>query len=146
MCAVMLLTTVIVCFTSGVSSYSQTVELTSLSLSSGETFQPFPDAERYRKWSCMYLHRIVCWKCVVFLFQHRLLGLVHLPAAMPFPFGKSQKSPAENVRSLKENVAYLEKLDPGDSKKCEKVSNDFSSSWLFDIWLLFSALAHDPSH
>lgn len=41
---------------------------------------------------------------------------------MPFPFGKSQKSPAEIVRSLKENVAYLEKVDAGDSKKCEKVS------------------------
>ncbi|XP_019938080.1 calcium binding protein 39, like 1 [Paralichthys olivaceus] len=47
---------------------------------------------------------------------------------MPFPFGKSQKSPAENVRSLKENVAYLEKLDPGDSKKCEKVADEVSKS------------------
>ncbi len=41
---------------------------------------------------------------------------------MPFPFGKSQKSPAEIVKSLKENVAYLEKLEPSESKKCEKVS------------------------
>lgn len=49
---------------------------------------------------------------------------------MPFPFGKSQKSPAEIVRSLKENVAYMEKLDAGDSKKCEKVS---SSSVFFMI-------------
>jgi calcium binding protein 39 len=40
---------------------------------------------------------------------------------MPFPFGKSQKSPAEIVKSLKENVAYLEKLDAAESKKCEKV-------------------------
>ncbi|NP_001139844.1 calcium-binding protein 39 [Salmo salar] len=37
---------------------------------------------------------------------------------MPFPFGKSQKSPAEIVKSLKENVAYLEKLDAAESKKC----------------------------
>ena len=44
---------------------------------------------------------------------------------MPFPFGKSQKSPAEIVKSLKENVAYLEKLDATESKKCEKVRYDF---------------------
>lgn len=42
---------------------------------------------------------------------------------MPFPFGKSQKSPAEIVRTLKENVAALEKLDAGDGKKSEKVRN-----------------------
>lgn len=46
---------------------------------------------------------------------------------MPFPFGKSPKSPAEIVRTLKENVAHMEKLDAGDSKKCEKVSNRFTS-------------------
>lgn len=46
----------------------------------------------------------------------------HIPAeTMPFPFGKSQKSPAEIVKSLKENVAYLEKLESSESKKCEKV-------------------------
>uniref|UniRef100_A0A672HD50 Calcium-binding protein 39-like n=1 Tax=Salarias fasciatus TaxID=181472 RepID=A0A672HD50_SALFA len=45
---------------------------------------------------------------------------------MPFPFGKSQKSPAEIVRSLKENVAYMEKLDSADSKKCEKVAEEVS--------------------
>lgn len=42
---------------------------------------------------------------------------------MPFPFGKSQKSPAEIVKNLKENMAYMEKLDATESKKCEKVSN-----------------------
>lgn len=46
-----------------------------------------------------------------------------LPSAMPFPFGKSQKSPAEIVKALRENVAHLEKLDAGDSKKFEKVSS-----------------------
>ncbi|MGH0192284.1 UNVERIFIED_CONTAM: hypothetical protein FKN15_007224 [Acipenser sinensis] len=40
---------------------------------------------------------------------------------MPFPFGKSQKNPAEIVKSLKENVAVLEKLEPTETKKCEKV-------------------------
>ncbi|XP_061901412.1 calcium binding protein 39, like 1 [Entelurus aequoreus] len=47
---------------------------------------------------------------------------------MPFPFGKSQKSPAEIVRSLKENVAYMEKLDAGESKKCEKVAEEASKN------------------
>ena len=52
---------------------------------------------------------------------------------MPFPFGKSQKSPAEIVKSLKENVAYMEKLDAAESKKCEKVSTDY-------LWLTMAAL------
>lgn len=56
---------------------------------------------------------------------------------MPFPFGKSQKSPADIVRSLKENVAYMEKMDSGDSKKCEKVSRLVSH--LIFVCLLFSS-------
>ncbi|XP_031443480.1 calcium binding protein 39, like 1 isoform X1 [Clupea harengus] len=48
--------------------------------------------------------------------------------AMPFPFGKSQKSPAEIVKSLKENVACLEKLETSDSKKCEKVAEEVSKN------------------
>ncbi|XP_072296006.1 calcium binding protein 39, like 1 [Eucyclogobius newberryi] len=47
---------------------------------------------------------------------------------MPFSFGKSQKSPAETVRTLKENVAVLEKLDTGDTKKAEKVVEDISKN------------------
>ncbi|XP_048033088.1 calcium binding protein 39, like 1 isoform X1 [Chanodichthys erythropterus] len=47
---------------------------------------------------------------------------------MPFPFGKSQKSPAEIVKSLKENVAYLEKLESSESKKCEKVAEEVSKN------------------
>ncbi|RXM90702.1 Calcium-binding protein 39 [Acipenser ruthenus] len=43
---------------------------------------------------------------------------------MPFPFGKSQKNPAEIVKSLKENVAVLEKLEPTETKKCEKGKKD----------------------
>ncbi|KAG5843624.1 hypothetical protein ANANG_G00152910 [Anguilla anguilla] len=46
---------------------------------------------------------------------------------MPF-FGKSQKSPAEIVKSLKENVAYLEKLEATESKKCEKITEEVSKS------------------
>lgn len=47
---------------------------------------------------------------------------------MPFPFGKSQKNPAEIVKSLKDHVAYMEKLDAGDSKKCEKVAEEVSKN------------------
>ncbi|KAF4104749.1 calcium binding protein 39, like 1 [Onychostoma macrolepis] len=47
---------------------------------------------------------------------------------MPFPFGKSQKSPAEIVKSLKEHVAYLEKLESSESKKCEKVAEEVSKN------------------
>jgi len=44
---------------------------------------------------------------------------------MPFPFGKPQKSPADIVKSLKENMAYLEKLESSESKKYEKVNPFF---------------------
>ncbi|KAA0709359.1 Calcium-binding protein 39 MO25alpha [Triplophysa tibetana] len=47
---------------------------------------------------------------------------------MPFPFGKSQKSPADIVKSLKENVAYLEKLEASETKKCEKVAEEVSKN------------------
>lgn len=59
---------------------------------------------------------------------------------MPFPFGKSQKSPAEIVRSLKENVAYMEKLDAGDSKKCEKVSGGLADIWNLALSFLYAKL------
>lgn len=39
---------------------------------------------------------------------------------MPFPFGKSHKSPADIVKNLKESMAVLEKQDISD-KKAEKV-------------------------
>lgn len=66
---------------------------------------------------------------------------------MPFPFGKSQKSPAEIVRSLREHVAYMEKLDAADSKKCEKVSNGVSSVCLiFKNCLLHSTSTDGCSH
>lgn len=42
---------------------------------------------------------------------------------MPFPFGKSHKSPADIVKNLKESMAVLEKQDISD-KKAEKVCND----------------------
>ena len=89
-------------------------------------FQPFPDAQRYRKLKCIQWH-IIMKRCFYFF---RDWAWFTLFSAMPFPFGKSQKSPAEIVRSLKEHVAYMEKLDAGDSKKCEKVSAGVSSARL----------------
>ena len=40
--------------------------------------------------------------------------------AMPFPFGKSHKSPADIVKNLKDSMTVLEKHDISD-KKAEKV-------------------------
>lgn len=51
---------------------------------------------------------------------------------MPFSFGKSQKSPGEIVRNLKDNIAHMERLDAAD-KKCEKVSD--CPSLVFDTRL-----------
>lgn len=39
---------------------------------------------------------------------------------MPFPFGKSHKSPADIVKNLKDSMTVLEKHDISD-KKAEKV-------------------------
>jgi len=57
-------------------------------------------------------------------------------AAMPFPFGKSHKSPADIVKNLKESMAVLEKQDISD-KKAEKVC-----IWLYFIFLIFGLGAH----
>lgn len=43
---------------------------------------------------------------------------------MPFPFGKSHKSPADIVKNLKDSMTVLEKHDISD-KKAEKVSESF---------------------
>ncbi len=44
---------------------------------------------------------------------------------MPFPFGKSHKSPADIVKNLKESMAVLEKQDISD-KKAEKATEEVS--------------------
>lgn len=44
---------------------------------------------------------------------------------MPFPFGKSHKSPADIVKNLKDSMTVLEKHDISD-KKAEKVAQSFS--------------------
>ncbi|XP_072312319.1 calcium-binding protein 39-like [Eucyclogobius newberryi] len=58
-----------------------------------------------------------------------IIGLgLPLLLVMPFPFRKSQKSPAETVRTLKDNVAYLEQLDTGGTEKAVKVVEDISKN------------------
>lgn len=42
---------------------------------------------------------------------------------MPFPFGKSHKSPADIVKNLKDSMTVLEKHDISD-KKAEKVGEE----------------------
>lgn len=44
---------------------------------------------------------------------------------MPFPFGKSHKSPADIVKNLKDSMTVLEKHDISD-KKAEKVRSFFA--------------------
>lgn len=44
---------------------------------------------------------------------------------MPFPFGKSHKSPADIVKHLKDSMTVLEKHDISD-KKAEKVRQNFN--------------------
>ncbi|KAL1771367.1 Calcium-binding 39 [Sigmodon hispidus] len=46
---------------------------------------------------------------------------------MPFPFGKSHKSPADIVKNLKESMAVLEKQDISD-KKAEKATEEVSKN------------------
>lgn len=46
---------------------------------------------------------------------------------MPFPFGKSHKSPADIVKNLKDSMTVLEKHDISD-KKAEKVGEPCSES------------------
>lgn len=49
---------------------------------------------------------------------------------MPFPFGKSHKSPADIVKNLKDSMTVLEKHDISD-KKAEKVGRLTSSRFFF---------------
>ncbi|KAJ8246988.1 hypothetical protein GJAV_G00257500 [Gymnothorax javanicus] len=74
------------------------------------------------------LQRLACPPQVTRCLTSCLLRCHHCLPIMPFPFGKSQKNPADMVKSLKENVAYLEKLDASESKKCEKVAEEVSKS------------------
>lgn len=78
------------------------------------------------RYFCFILLQFTWYKCLQEVKVPRKSVLFHYTflfrstSAMPFPFGKSQKSPGEIVRNLKDNIAHIERLDAAD-KKCEKV-------------------------
>lgn len=51
---------------------------------------------------------------------------------MPFPFGKSHKSPADIVKNLKDSMTVLEKHDISD-KKAEKVGEQADLGQLLSV-------------
>lgn len=51
---------------------------------------------------------------------------------MPFPFGKSHKSPADIVKNLKDSMTVLEKHDISD-KKAEKVGEQADLRQLLNV-------------
>lgn len=53
---------------------------------------------------------------------------------MPFPFGKSHKSPADIVKNLKDNMTVLEKHDISDKKAEKVVYFSHISLLLFNLW------------
>ena len=64
-------------------------------------------------------------------------------AFMWFPFGKSQKSPADIVKSLKESLAVLEKQDISD-KKAEKVTKNASKKLVALKEILYGTQEKEP--
>ncbi|MEE6523690.1 hypothetical protein FKM82_022702, partial [Ascaphus truei] len=67
---------------------------------------------------------------------------VTLPA-MPFPFGKSHKSPADIVKNLKESITVLEKQDISD-KKAEKATEEVSKNLLAMKEILYGTNEKEP--
>uniref|UniRef100_UPI00398F66E4 calcium-binding protein 39-like isoform X1 n=1 Tax=Pristiophorus japonicus TaxID=55135 RepID=UPI00398F66E4 len=63
---------------------------------------------------------------------------------MPFPFVKSHKTPVEIVRNLKENMAILEKRDPSEYRKAEKVTEEVSKSLILMKEVLYGTSEKDP--
>ncbi|XDA73022.1 hypothetical protein R6Z07F_003299 [Ovis aries] len=64
-------------------------------------------------------------------------------AAMPFPFGKSHKSPADIVKNLKESMAVLEKQDISD-KKAEKATEEVSKNLVAMKEILYGTNEKEP--
>uniref|UniRef100_A0A8D1GXW6 Calcium binding protein 39 n=1 Tax=Sus scrofa TaxID=9823 RepID=A0A8D1GXW6_PIG len=62
---------------------------------------------------------------------------------MPFPFGKSHKSPADIVRNLKESMAVLEKQDISD-KKAEKATEEVSKNLVAMKEILYGTNEKEP--
>ncbi|EMP33301.1 Calcium-binding protein 39 [Chelonia mydas] len=64
-------------------------------------------------------------------------------AIMPFPFGKSHKSPADIVKNLKESMAVLEKQDISD-KKAEKATEEVSKNLVAMKEILYGTNEKEP--
>ncbi|OBS64417.1 hypothetical protein A6R68_07047, partial [Neotoma lepida] len=64
-------------------------------------------------------------------------------AVMPFPFGKSHKSPADIVKNLKESMAVLEKQDISD-KKAEKATEEVSKNLVAMKEILYGTNEKEP--
>uniref|UniRef100_A0A8C5UPP0 Calcium binding protein 39 n=1 Tax=Microcebus murinus TaxID=30608 RepID=A0A8C5UPP0_MICMU len=62
---------------------------------------------------------------------------------MPFPFGKSHKSPADIVKNLKESMAVLEKQDISD-KKAEKATEEVSKNLVAMKEILYGTNEKEP--
>lgn len=62
---------------------------------------------------------------------------------MPFPFGKSHKSPADIVKNLKESMAILEKQDISD-KKAEKATEEVSKNLVAMKEILYGTNEKEP--
>uniref|UniRef100_A0A2H6N468 Uncharacterized protein n=1 Tax=Micrurus carvalhoi TaxID=3147026 RepID=A0A2H6N468_9SAUR len=62
---------------------------------------------------------------------------------MPFPFGKSHKSPADIVKNLKESMAVLEKQDISD-KKVEKATEEVSKNLVAMKEILYGTNEKEP--
>ncbi|RXM30677.1 Calcium-binding protein 39 [Acipenser ruthenus] len=62
---------------------------------------------------------------------------------MPFPFGKSHKSPADIVKHLKDSMAVLEKQDISD-KKAEKATEEVSKNLVAMKEILYGTNEKEP--
>uniref|UniRef100_A0A1A8GIB5 Calcium binding protein 39-like n=1 Tax=Nothobranchius korthausae TaxID=1143690 RepID=A0A1A8GIB5_9TELE len=62
---------------------------------------------------------------------------------MPFPFGKSHKSPADIVKNLKDGMTVLEKHDISD-KKAEKAAEEVSKSLVAMKEILYGTNEKEP--
>uniref|UniRef100_A0A4W6FHE8 Calcium binding protein 39 n=1 Tax=Lates calcarifer TaxID=8187 RepID=A0A4W6FHE8_LATCA len=62
---------------------------------------------------------------------------------MPFPFGKSHKSPADIVKNLKDSMTVLEKHDISD-KKAEKATEEVSKSLVAMKEILYGTNEKEP--
>ncbi|KPP62415.1 calcium-binding protein 39-like [Scleropages formosus] len=64
-------------------------------------------------------------------------------SAMPFPFGKSHKSPADIVKNLKDSMSVLEKQDISD-KKAEKATEEVSKNLVAMKEILYGTNEKEP--